>query len=162
MLQPAPSAATHLRVGDVFGLHFPNCRAVWPHPAVIARIFDEPDRSHMIASKGLVEEPLKALCLAIMISHSPPPKGEFGRQLSNADIDGTLIDSARSTYVCFSQFRLVFLPGPPEEKRIMSVQNSYLGQLDAGLTAELLSNLLHIQRYIRGQDPVLDRKILRG
>ena len=44
----------------------------------------------------------------------------------------------------------------------MSVQNSYLGQLDAGLTAELLSNLLHIQRYIRGQDPVLDRKILRG
>ena len=51
----------------------------------------------MIASKGLVEEPLKALCLAIMISHSPPPKGEFGRQLSNADIDGTLIDSARST-----------------------------------------------------------------
>ena len=157
----APTTAMHIRVGDLFGLHFPNCQATWPHPAVIAKIFVEPERSRFIAAKGLADEPVKALCLAIMISHSPPPSGEFARQLTHPDIDTTLIDGTRSTYACFNHYRMVFLPGP-EEKRIMSVDTAYLGRLDEDLGKDLLSNLLHVQRFIRGQDPVLNRKIIRG
>ena len=157
----APKTSAQVRVGDLFGLHFPDCRAVWPHPAVIIKIFDEPHRTAVIKNKGLTDEPGKALCLAVMLSHSPPPKGEYARQLTLADIDGTLLDASKSIYVCFKHYRAIFLPGQ-EERRIISVEASYLGCLDEPLARDLMSNLLHTQRVARGDDPVLDRKIIRG
>lgn len=158
----APRTSDQVRLGDLFGLEFPNCRAGWPHPAVIIKVFDGRERASFIKNRGLTDEPAKALCLALMISHSPPPSGEYARQLSCVEVDGTLLDGSRSIHVCFNHYRLVFLPGQ-EERRIMSVETSYLGCLDEALARELLNNLLHIQRVVRGEDPPsLDRKIIRG
>lgn len=156
----APTTSTQVGVGALFGLHFPSSRATWPHPSVITKIFDEPQRSSVIKNRGLKDEPIKALCLALMISHSPPGKGEFARQLSRADIAGTILDQSKSIYVCFRHYQAVLMPGP--EREIMSVESSYLGKLDEKLAASLMSNLVQVQQYQRGDSHALDRKIICG
>lgn len=135
-------------LGDIVGVRFPTSPAKHPHPGIVMQIIEPgPARATVLAKRNVADEPEKALCLMLMISHSPPPKGETAQYLDRTHRQGTRLDPVGDLYVCFRHFDLAFLPGAQE--RIVSVDGPYLGRLEEKFRLLYWKQFMELQAYER-------------
>lgn len=148
------------KIGDIFGLDFPSCPAPYPHCGLLVKIFEGEDRSFVVSKKGFIDVPNAHLCMFIMISHGTPPRGEYAEQIKVHQLEGSLLDTTRSLYICYDHSEVGFIPGA--QRRIASVNGSYLLSVDEAVAKYFLSQFVAVKRHKAQGGSVPPRGVIRG
>ncbi|WP_417261798.1 hypothetical protein [Celeribacter sp.] len=107
-------------------------------------------RAKVLTKRRIPDRPERQLVFALMISHEPPmKKGGFFQVYNPAHCKGTLLDVVRPIYASYDHFDAVFLPG--DERVIYSAEGPYLGRVAEEVVQYYFSQLMGVQRAIRGE-----------
>lgn len=96
----------------------------------------------------MADIPGTQICVLLMVSHTPPPKGEYGELIPNHRKTGTTLDTARDLYVCYRHFDAAFIPG--QERLIVSRGGPYLGRMEPDALLHYRAQLRDIQAFLKG------------
>ncbi|WP_417525921.1 hypothetical protein [Marinovum sp.] len=140
---------TPVQAGDVVGFRFPTCEATHPHPGIVLQSYEGAQRASVLKSRGVKDRAGLQVCLVLMVSHSPPPKGQFGELIRSDHKAGTSLDGVKDIYVCYEIFDLAFVPG--QERTIQSVNGPYLGRLNEEALIYYASQFREVQAYLKGK-----------
>ena len=141
---------TPVRAGDIVGFHFPTSSAQHPHPGIVLKTAQgDAERARHCAQRGIADIPGAQICLLLMVSHSPPGKGEYGEIVPIHHRDGTLLDATGDLYVCYRHYDLGLVPG--YERSIASIGGPYLGRLKPEALLYYKSQLTAVQDFLRGR-----------
>lgn len=139
-----------VRAGDVIGCHFPSASAAHPHPGLVLDVITNPaHRAALLARNGKQDIAGATCCLMLMISHSPPAKGEYAELMPQHVKTGTLLDAVRDIFVCYKHFDIVLVPG--DQMVIASARGPYLGRVDPGTTKYYARQLSAVTAYANGK-----------
>lgn len=144
-------------VGDVVGLFFSKTQ--WPHLGLVLSEYVGDSRARLLAGLGEVDWPGAQLVMALMLSHTPPPQGQFGELIRDEHKIGTTIDQRGHVYACYNNYQIFFLPG--HEKIVRGAGGEYAGRMPSEVADYYRRQLLLTQQYIKngGQRP---QNVIRG
>lgn len=140
---------TPVQAGDIFGFHFPSATAPHAHPGIVLQTYVGDQRAVILKNRGHADKPELQVCLVLMVSHSPPLKGQYGEIIPLHHKNGTALDPLSDIYACYQVFDLAFVPG--QEKNIHSVDGPYLGRFSTEALAHYKSQFLAVQTYLKGK-----------
>lgn len=139
----------HVQAGDIFGYHFPTSPAPFPHPGLVIKVLDGPDRARILAARKKLDLPAFDLCYVLMISHRYPRRGEYGEHVPMEFRAGTKLDHSQDIYACYRHFDFAFLPA--SASTIKSVNDPYMGRMSSAGVAHFRSQLISVQDFSAGR-----------
>jgi hypothetical protein len=139
---PLPSPVV---VGDVVGFFFD--KTCWPHLGLVLSDYVGQNRAKVLISMGEADWPGAQLVLALMLSHTSPPAGQYGQLIPAEHKVGTTLDAQENVYACYNRYQVFFLPG--NQKMIKGAGGEYAGRVLPEIADYYRRQLLLTQQFVK-------------